>query len=146
MTKPKRPRPTGPSSRSATDIRLALGMNQKHFWGALGVTQSGGSRYESGRSIPRPVRMLLDLATAPEEDALERFKALREAFGPAARAERTPPRKLARDEPVHSETGWHVIESVRPITFRIERNALILRSDAPMLLNGKRMGTPPVLA
>ncbi|MFN3985246.1 MAG: helix-turn-helix domain-containing protein [Rhodocyclaceae bacterium] len=146
MTKPKRPRPAGPSSRSAADIRLALGMSQERFWGALGVIQTGGSRYESGRSIPRPVRMLLDLATAPEQDALERFKALREAFDPAARPERAPLRALARDEPLQSTTGWHVIESVRPITFRIERNALILRSDAPMLLNGKRMGTPPVLA
>ena len=42
-------------------IREKLGMNQTEFWSALGITQSGGSRYESGRSMPRPVRELLRL-------------------------------------------------------------------------------------
>ena len=31
------------------------------FWKRVGVTQSGGSRYESGRNIPRPVQLLLTL-------------------------------------------------------------------------------------
>ena len=43
------------------DIRRKLGMNQQQFWSKLGVTQSGGSRYESGRSMPRPVQQLLRL-------------------------------------------------------------------------------------
>ena len=43
------------------DIRRKLGMNQQEFWGMIGVTQSGGSRYESGRNMPRPVRELLRL-------------------------------------------------------------------------------------
>jgi transcriptional regulator with XRE-family HTH domain len=43
------------------DIRRKLGMNQQQFWGMIGVTQSGGSRYESGRNMPRPVRELLRL-------------------------------------------------------------------------------------
>ena len=34
-------------------------MSQAEFWSRIGVTQSGGSRYESGRSIPRPVQQLL---------------------------------------------------------------------------------------
>ncbi len=38
--------------------RQALGLEQKAFWEPLGVTQSGGSRYESGRAIPRPVELL----------------------------------------------------------------------------------------
>ncbi|TXF11646.1 helix-turn-helix domain-containing protein [Pelomicrobium methylotrophicum] len=42
-------------------IRLRLGMSQTEFWGKIGVTQSGGSRYESGRPMPRPVRELLRL-------------------------------------------------------------------------------------
>ena len=58
------------------DIRRKLGMNQSEFWGKIGVTQSGGSRYESGRNMPRPVRELLrlvhiegiDLAKAKGED------------------------------------------------------------------------------
>lgn len=41
------------------DLRRRLGLNQQQFWGAIGVTQSGGSRYESGRSIPKPVQELL---------------------------------------------------------------------------------------
>ena len=43
------------------DIRRKLGLNQSEFWGTIGVTQSGGSRYESGRNMPRPVRELLRL-------------------------------------------------------------------------------------
>lgn len=43
------------------DMRKAAGMNQQKFWNSLGVTQSGGSRYESGRGLPKPVRMLLAL-------------------------------------------------------------------------------------
>ena len=45
----------------AREIRRKLGMNQSQFWSKLGVTQSGGSRYESGRNIPRPVQALLRL-------------------------------------------------------------------------------------
>ena len=41
------------------DIRHRLGLNQQQFWPMIGVTQSGGSRYESGRRMPRPVRELL---------------------------------------------------------------------------------------
>lgn len=43
------------------EIRRKLRMNQHQFWSRLGVTQSGGSRYESGRIMPRPVKQLLRL-------------------------------------------------------------------------------------
>jgi len=43
------------------DLRRKLGLNQSEFWSKVGVTQSGGSRYETGRRIPRPVRELLRL-------------------------------------------------------------------------------------
>ena len=43
------------------EIRRRLHMNQQEFWSRIGVTQSGGSRYESGRSMPKPVRELLRL-------------------------------------------------------------------------------------
>ena len=43
------------------EIRQRLRMNQEEFWAQVGVTQSGGSRYEGGRSMPRPVRALLRL-------------------------------------------------------------------------------------
>jgi predicted transcriptional regulator len=43
------------------EIRRKLGLNQHDFWSKVGVTQSGGSRYESGRNMPRPVRELVRL-------------------------------------------------------------------------------------
>lgn len=42
--------------------RLVLNMTQTRFWSRVGITQSGGSRYESGRAIPLPVRYLLAIA------------------------------------------------------------------------------------
>lgn len=43
------------------DYRLKLRLNQHAFWSGLGVTQSGGSRYESGRNLPKPAALLLTL-------------------------------------------------------------------------------------
>jgi predicted transcriptional regulator len=43
------------------NIRHRLGLNQQEFWSRVGVTQSGGSRYETGRAMPKPVRELLRL-------------------------------------------------------------------------------------
>lgn len=50
------------------EIRQRLGLNQHEFWTPIGVTQSGGSRYESGRSMPRPVRELLRLVHVEQID------------------------------------------------------------------------------
>jgi len=50
------------------DIRRKLGMNQQQFWTQIGVTQSGGSRYESGRSMPKPVKELLRLVHIEQID------------------------------------------------------------------------------
>jgi transcriptional regulator with XRE-family HTH domain len=52
----------------ARDIRRKLGLNQQQFWSTLGVTQSGGSRYESGRNMPKPVRELLRLVHVEQID------------------------------------------------------------------------------
>lgn len=52
----------------AREIRRKLGMNQQQFWSKLGVTQSGGSRYESGRNMPRPVQQLLRLVHVEQID------------------------------------------------------------------------------
>lgn len=41
------------------DVRKKQNMNQTEFWARFGVTQSGGSRYESGRAIPKPLAILL---------------------------------------------------------------------------------------
>mgnify|MGYP006195634853 CR=1 FL=1 len=50
------------------EIRRKLGLNQSQFWSKIGVTQSGGSRYESGRNIPRPVQALLRLVHVEQID------------------------------------------------------------------------------
>lgn len=42
--------------------RLKRGENQTEYWSRFGVTQSGGSRYEAGRPIPKPTQMLRELA------------------------------------------------------------------------------------
>jgi transcriptional regulator with XRE-family HTH domain len=52
----------------AREIRRKLGINQQQFWSELGVTQSGGSRYESGRNMPRPVQQLLRLVYVEKID------------------------------------------------------------------------------
>lgn len=43
-------------------FRRNLNLSQAEFWNKLGVTQSGGSRYESGREVPKPTAMLFELA------------------------------------------------------------------------------------
>lgn len=58
------PRKTKVPKLNLNDVvsyRKALGENQSMFWTRFGVTQSGGSRYESGRNMPKPVRMLATL-------------------------------------------------------------------------------------
>lgn len=39
--------------------RESLGENQSQFWERFGVSQSGGSRYESGREVPTSVAILV---------------------------------------------------------------------------------------
>ena len=53
---------------SPREIRRKLGLNQNDFWSKVGVTQSGGSRYESGRNMPRPVRELVRLVHIEQID------------------------------------------------------------------------------
>lgn len=50
------------------EIRRKLGLNQQEFWTKIGVTQSGGSRYESGREMPKPVLELLRLVHVEQID------------------------------------------------------------------------------
>lgn len=50
------------------EVRQQLGLNQQEFWSRIGVTQSGGSRYESGRNMPRPVRELLRVVHVEQID------------------------------------------------------------------------------
>ncbi|QEL65511.1 hypothetical protein OTERR_20350 [Oryzomicrobium terrae] len=55
------------------EIRRKLGLNQQQFWSKIGVTQSGGSRYESGRNMPKPVKELLRLVHVEQVD-IQRVK------------------------------------------------------------------------
>ena len=59
-TKP--PKFTPITGEAALAMRQKTGLNQTQFWQRVGIGQSAGSRYESGRNIPRPVQMLLRIA------------------------------------------------------------------------------------
>ena len=76
---PKAPKLFLQSGEQAATLRKKLGVNQSIFWSRIRVTQSGGSRYESGRKLPHPVQLLLHLAYAPEAQALALLTYLREA-------------------------------------------------------------------
>ena len=60
------------------EFRRKHGLNQSQFWGRVGVTQSGGSRYESGRSIPRTVQILMHLSYGKDKAAADMLEWLRE--------------------------------------------------------------------
>lgn len=59
------------------ETRRRLGMNQQQFWSKLGVTQSGGSRYESGRPMPKPTNTLALIAYGTKKQAETAIKQLR---------------------------------------------------------------------
>lgn len=42
-------------------LRRACGLTQSEFWGKVGISQAGGSRYEHGQGMARPVALLVDL-------------------------------------------------------------------------------------
>jgi len=65
------------TGEDAVVLRSKLALNQSDFWSRITVTQSGGSRYESGRKLPRPVQLLLHFAYAPEEQAQAMLNHLR---------------------------------------------------------------------
>lgn len=54
-------RPTKLALSNIQEHRRKLDMNQSEFWSRYGVTQSGGSRYESGRNMPLPTAILIYL-------------------------------------------------------------------------------------
>ena len=58
-------------------MRKKANLNQSEFWSPIGVTQSGGSRYESGRNIPKPVQRLLVIAYGTEKQSAAAVEALR---------------------------------------------------------------------
>jgi hypothetical protein len=61
------------------DLRKRHRLNQYDFWSRFGVTQSGGSRYETGRAIPKPLALLIHFwhsGKITDEDLAQAAKAL----------------------------------------------------------------------
>ena len=58
-------------------LRKTIKLSQSAFWEPLGVTQSGSSRYEAGRKIPKPVQVLLNLALGNPESGVALYDSLR---------------------------------------------------------------------
>jgi hypothetical protein len=57
-------KPMAPAALSIHDLkkyRVSKRESQEKFWGRFGVTQSSGSRFETGLAIPAPVALLLKL-------------------------------------------------------------------------------------
>lgn len=67
-------------------LRRKLMLNQAQFWATFQTTQSGGSRYESGRDIPDPVQVLLNIAFGTDAKATAIFNELREFGKPKKKA------------------------------------------------------------
>ena len=64
------------NGKSAQKLRVKLSLRQDEFWSRVGVTQSAGSRYETGsRRLPVPLQMLIELAYGSKSlDALKRLR------------------------------------------------------------------------
>lgn len=58
--------------------RNKLGLTQADFWAPVGISQSGGSRYESARNFPAPVMLLLQVAYGTEHQARTMVSQIRE--------------------------------------------------------------------
>lgn len=69
MTTKKRPTLKFSTGEAVKAVRLKRNENQAEFWSRIGVTQSGGSRYESGRNIPKPVQLLLQVTYGTDKQA-----------------------------------------------------------------------------
>ena len=67
------------TGEAALAMRQKAGLNQSVFWSRVGIGQSAGSRYESGRNIPRPVQMLLRIAYGTKAQSAKQVEALRPA-------------------------------------------------------------------
>lgn len=45
--------------KNPAEHRKSMGLNQSEYWAPYDVTQSGGSRYEAGRTMPTQVAALM---------------------------------------------------------------------------------------
>lgn len=72
------------------ELRRTMSLSQSEFWAPFQTLQSGGSRYESGREIPEPVQVLLNLAFNTEAKATAIFNELRAFGSPKKKAKAAP--------------------------------------------------------
>lgn len=73
----KLPAPRFKDGAQIKEFRRKYDLNQTTFWSVVGMTQSAGSRYESGRDIPRPLHFLLTLAYGTDGQATKVIEYLR---------------------------------------------------------------------
>jgi len=66
-----------PSIRNYRELRRKMNFSQYKFWSRIGVTQSGGSRYETMRKVPKTTQTVIDLTYGPLNTAVERLAAMR---------------------------------------------------------------------
>ena len=59
------------------ELRRKMDISQSEFWSRIGVTQSGGSRYETMRKVPKTTQAVIDLTYGPLNAAVERLAAMR---------------------------------------------------------------------
>ncbi len=66
------------NGKQALALRERAKLRQTEFWNLIGLSQTAGSRYESGkRRIPRNIELLLQLIYGKCEDAVALFVRLR---------------------------------------------------------------------
>ena len=66
------------SAAALRALRQKKKMNQSDFWARIGISQSCGSRYENGRTVPLTVAMTIELAYGPKAGAECLLGALRQ--------------------------------------------------------------------
>lgn len=84
---------------AALAIRTRRGINQTAFWNHVGVTQSGGCRYEAGRNIPRPVQTLLRIAYMPDGSRIATDLISRAPTGRAKTRQPVKEKRMATKKP-----------------------------------------------
>ena len=66
-----------PTIKNYRELRRKMDIRQSEFWNRIGITQSGGSRYETTRKVPKPTQTVIDLTYGPLNAAVERLAAMR---------------------------------------------------------------------
>lgn len=66
-----------PTIKNYRELRRKMDISQSEFWTRIGVTQSGGSRYETMRKVPKTTQAVIDLTYGPLNAAVERLAAMR---------------------------------------------------------------------